>query len=287
MPRKFFIYIILLLLNGIFQSAFADSKINSCGVNAKCDPGFYCVGAVGESESGVCVANSLNVVMCRFTQYLQSDIIPYFFLLGAVFAGILLFIGKFAATTFIQIILGMAILLGGVKFIGQLVGPKGLCTTEQALNCADNTEGNLVHKTRYVFNLSPTAVDPKYVDRNESSSEGQNCALLKCFKAKCEEYTRVAVKDQPGKFTCAKGATKVDVENVKKAKVTVCTKAETGTEDLIVSCTPVVGNYLRDYFRCKSCAGQDFAAEAPEIWNVSNCKELIKKQINYSTSSGN
>jgi hypothetical protein len=281
MLKKFLSCYLLALIGLIlFKNVVAATAVPSCGVSKKCEPGFYCSGAVGESESGVCVANSLNVVMCRFTQYLQYDIVPYFFLLGGVYAGFLLFLGKFSMLTFVQAMLGIGILYGGTQFLAKITGStKGLCTAEQASNCANETQTlSGIKNTDIIYNVSVASVNSKYVDRADSASSPETCGLLECFKAQCEDYTKTAIPGQPGKYQCDKKAYRIDVDSVKKSNVTVCSSDKDGST-LTVNCTPIKGSYTRDYFLCQSCAGKKFVAETDTSWGLKDCKDVVNKNI--------
>ena len=47
-----------------------------------------------------------------------------------------------------------------------------------------------------------------------------------------------------------------------------------------VTCNPTLSvAFERDYFKCTSCTGEAFAAEAPTAWNIADCKQLVNKNI--------
>ena len=96
MLKSIYSFLIISFLSfGNFTLSNAASQPVSCGSSDPCPNGFYCTGAVGEAKSGVCVTNSVNILMCRAIDYIQSDILKYFFHFGAIFAGIYFFLGKF------------------------------------------------------------------------------------------------------------------------------------------------------------------------------------------------
>jgi hypothetical protein len=268
--------LIFLMAIGLFQPAFsADPK--ACGIAKKCADGYYCTGAIGDSNSGVCVANALNTVMCRSISYVQSDIITYFFLFGAVFAGIYMLVGKFTMVTFIQIVLGIGVLKGATVLMTQITGSSvGVCSQKQALNCIENTQGSKPHqKETIIRNFSTIKVTPSYV----MSGGGTSCSPLECVKAKCQKYniTRTTV-GQTTSVECELSEGVMDAQ-VPVAQIRASFKPTECQASFSVTCTPVVGSFERDYFKCTSCVDEEFVAEAPSSWEIKDCKDLVKKQI--------
>lgn len=270
--------LIFLMTIGVFQTAFsADQK--ACGISQKCANGYYCTGAIGDTNSGVCVANALNTVMCRSISYIESDIMKYFFLFGAVFAGIYMFLGKFTMVTFIQIVLGIGILKGATMLITQVTGSSaGLCSQKQALNCIENTTGTKIHSDEtYIRNFDKISITPAYVTNSSKTS----CDALECVKAKCDSYSKENIVTNGIQSTrCTLSSGKVDAQvlainaNNDAFSVSICSD-----NNFKVKCTAVAGSFKRDYFKCTSCVGEQFFAEAPSVWGIATCKDLVKKQI--------
>jgi hypothetical protein len=246
--------------------SFGNEQYQSCGVNYPCAAGYYCSGSVGEANSGICVANAVNIAICRFVSFVQSDIIKYVGLFAASFAGIYLFIGKFGLITFAQIITGIGILIGAQKLVIQITGSSsGLCTKNQALACLETTE-NLSQKIGFknVLNLE------KVKDKITNS----NCDLLECTRASCEMFTE---KTTNGKTQCTKVKDRTEIIFTKQIGVV---KPAICNNNLEITCNEISGSFSRDYFKCKNtCTDEIFASEVPSSWNIKNCKELVLKQI--------
>lgn len=252
----------------------------SCGVDKKCEPGYYCSGAVGESASGVCVANAANIAMCKAIDYLRNDVIKYFFLFGAAFAGLLMLMGKFAMTTLVQILLGIGIIYGAQNIMVHFAGSaKGLCGAEDALSCAEKTTGSkALSGSNIILNLSPVSIDRAYNPNNEKCEEP-----LQCFKATCDEYTKTETPIAGGGYKISyskKGSTKT-VEWVKgTGDTTLNFNGTNGGNSITVNCKPYYGTFLRDYFLCtNTCTNVTYGAEAQSNWKIESCADLAKKQI--------
>jgi hypothetical protein len=276
MNARFIIFTFLFSIIFV-KLGFGANNIISCGVNQACEPGYYCSGAVGQSDSGVCVANAITTATCRFTSFVQSDIIKYIGLFAASFAGIYLFVGKFALVTFAQIIIGIGILFGAQKLVIQITGSsKGLCTSSDALACLANvSDVNKTLKTKRILNLDNQTKDP---------FTGKNCNFLECERMECDSYQLQTVGTGIGATTkCEKGPKKI-VFTTKQAGDFTPTGCQA---NFTIKCEPTAsGSFDRDYFTCKNNCVQDptkntFATEVPSSWNIKNCKELILKQISY------
>ena len=269
--------LIFLMAIGLLQPAFASQK--SCGISQRCADGYYCTGAIGDSNSGVCVANALNTVMCRSISYIESDILNYFFLLGAVFAGIYMFLGKFTMVTFIQIVLGITVLKGSATLITSITGSSaGLCSFKQALNCIEDTVGAKVYSDEtYIRNFTKVNITSNYV----TSASKTSCLGLECVTATCLRYsvtTKVTNGVETKECSLSGGRTSDSMVLASNAN-NVDFSVINCPASFKVKCEAVVGSFKRDYFNCTSCVGEKFAAEAPSVWGIATCKDLVKKQI--------
>ena len=285
-------FIHLMLISLTFVTSFslkAEAAAIGCGVESECQDGYYCTGAIGESNSGTCIPNSVNVTMCRFLDYVQSDILKGLFIFAAVFAGIYMFVGKLTFGTFGQILIGMAILFGATEVITKITNKEDVCKSRTAQDHLSNIVGvggetGLIHvNDDKILNLTTAEVDSKY----QINSGKQTCDILECMKATCDNYTytpevihpangTIPILITPAKCESAKG--KTAVENLPIGQTTFtpgkCPKKFT------VSCTAVTASFSRDYFKCKNTAtNTTFGAEASSTWNIKSCNDLAKKQI--------
>lgn len=295
-------FLLLLKFVVLASTLFYKSEIlaapPSCGADTPCNDGYYCSGAVGDTPSGVCVANSMNIAMCRFVDYVNSDILPYFFLFGAGFAGILMFIGKFTIMSLMQILLGIGVLYGGKTILGTVIGdPSGLCSSSDAANCAAATTGSkTISSSGVILNLSTTVVDPKYDSQLLQGGTATQCGLLQCVQASCDSYTFaiIATTDSiTGVVTNKKQYTinmTSGVPNPVIATVLGTTPGNItmaiggGSNDnnsITVTCRPISATYNRDYFTCtNTCTNTDYGGEAPVSWNLPDCAALAIKKLN-------
>ncbi len=271
------IFIILgIMISFFFNNSFAQ-KPPSCGVEKPCQPGYYCSGAVGEAESGVCLANSISIATCRFVDFVKSDIVKYMAIFASVFAGIYLFIGKFAIITFAQVIVGVSILFGAEKIVTQVTGVKGVCTKNQVAQCLNSVS------TRKIFKNEKAI---RNLDKNEINYiTEKNCEILECKKALCESFKKQTTTiNGIQKTECVKQSGKVEkyitasTPDISSINPLVCQAGFT------ISCTPINGSLARNYFECQNNCTEGspiFGAEAPYSWNINNCQELVQKQISY------
>lgn len=281
-------FIHLMLISLTFVTSFslkAEASTTGCGVESECQDGYYCTGAIGQSNSGTCIPNSVNVTMCRFLDYVQSDILKGLFIFAAVFAGIYMFVGKLTFGTFGQILIGMAILFGATEVITKITNKEDVCKLRTAQDYLSNIvgasgpQGRIHTNDNRILNLMQANVDSKY------TSDGvTKCDILECMKATCDNYKYTsAVIDPnnnaiitPEKCEIAQGKTAVENLPIGQTDFTPvkCPSA------FKVSCTSVKASFSRDYFKCKNTAtNTTFGAEASSTWNIKSCNDLAKKQI--------
>lgn len=277
------VIMMLLFINTNFAFA-ANTDLPSCGIEKSCADGYYCSGAVGESDSGVCVANGINIAMCRFIEYFQSTVVRYLFIFAAVFVGLYLFIGKMNFGILAQILIGMAMLLGAGTLVADVTGgAHGLCGKKEALKCLEDTADVLhgsvssLKGTRQIRNLTKVDIKMDYMSSHLSSTK---CDALECTNVKCDKYTKT-VDPATNRTTCSRDAKKDGRETtwIRTAQGTNFTPVKCDNSSFRIQCDPIVGTYERDYFYCKSCVGTIFAAEAPSAWHINNCKELVTKNV--------
>lgn len=271
-------FIITMFLWG--ERAFAESS--SCGVEKSCKPGYYCLGAIGESESGVCTANALNISLCRFLKYIRKEILGYLFLFGAMFGGVMMWIGKFTMTTMVQILLGIGVIQGAQGLIIMLAGGQGhtICTTQEAKECASGTTGTKSRSAISVLlNLSAVSPNEEYNPQKVKCDEP-----FTCFRAKCDTYTKSTTPGKEGELPSISYSKKGDQKIVDWVPGTDSTTVEftgqNGGDSISVKCDPYYASYTRDYFSCTNpCTGVSYGAEASTTWNVSTCAELALRNI--------
>lgn len=279
-----FVLFIVLLFDVNFAFGAKNDEIPSCGIGKKCADGYYCSGAVGESESGVCVANGVSIVMCRFIDYFNDNIVRLLFIFASVFVGLYLFIGKMNFNLIAQILIGMSILVGASGLVASIIGDtKGLCGKKEALKCLENTTDNATlsgayKKTKNIYNLTDERTTAKYLPLNSTTT----CSPLGCIKANCGKYKRdEKTVGSTTTVTCEKqsGAestwTPTNLIGGSGFRPSDCQAGFT------IRCDAYVATYERDYFSCKSCNGNVFYAEAPSVWQIANCKALVKKDVKY------
>lgn len=280
-----FVLSVVLLFNVQFALGAETETIPSCGIGKKCADGYYCSGAVGESESGVCVANGVSIVMCRFIDYFNSNVVRLLFIFAAAFVGLYLFIGKMNFNMLAQILIGMSILVGASGLVASIVGgTQGLCGKKEALKCLEATTDSTMppgsyKKTKNIYNLTEEKVSAKYLPSGTSTT----CKPLECIKANCGRYkkeektigstTTVTCTNEPGAEST--WSPNNIVGTVNGFKPSDCPTGFT------IRCDAYVATYERDYFACTSCNGNLFYAETPSVWQISNCKALVMKDVKY------
>lgn len=279
--NRFYTLIFTIFFIIFAKSAFANNGNHpSCGVNKKCADGYYCTGANADSSSGVCVANALNVTICRFVEYVQKDIFSYIAIFASVFLGLYMFVGKVNPGMVAQIVLGIGILYGSQTILNNVLGSsKGACSIKAANSClaqvidADGSPGMTVYE-----NIRNTT---EQVDMSN-----QDCGLLGCVLVSCPTFKKEMAPASTGPQTYNCSTTNQRQNKFIKHALTdpntgvISVTPDKACENFTIQCDIVKSSSTKNYFICENtCTKVKYAAKADSSLNIKNCKDLSLKNI--------
>lgn len=273
-----FFYLVLAMCSTV---KFAEGKTyESCGVNKSCADGYYCLGATGETDSGVCTANGLNITLCRFVHFVQDDIFKYIALFASVFVGIFLFIGRASSTVIAQVIIGIGLLFGAQQILISMSGDtqEGVCSKDQAKTCIADVDD-------VTTNVSLIATNIKNLSENKDGF-GNTCPPLGCVVAECQGYdvkTNTDSNTNVNTYKCTtNGETKkriIQYQDGDNAEQEI-EPEKSKCPNFKVKCTPVKSPYKVQYLLCKNnCTNEEYGAKVNSNTNITTCKDLALRKV--------
>jgi type IV secretory pathway VirB2 component (pilin) len=290
MIRSYFLFLFFIV--GFFtQSSFAEYR--ACGVNEPCRDGYYCMGALGQSSSGVCTANGLNITLCRFVKFIQNDIFTYIALFASIFIGIFLFIGRASTTVIAQVVIGIGILFGSQQLLLSISGDnQEVCSASEAKIClSDVKDISKLDESAEILNLERTQ------DFFGNTCNGLDCAIWSCPQWSITSKQVPIENTNTGTDT----GTGTDTDTQKYETVYTCKEISKKSKKVIlprssekaiqpepqctnfeITCAKVGSPITFNYLSCQNnCTSQKYYAKIDRRTDIKTCKDLALRNVTY------